>query len=49
MLFGWYAFGKVNPVLAEKVWMHADLPHVKEWVQAMENLVEAKDLPKASL
>jgi len=48
-LFGWYVFGKVNPVVVKEVWNHADLPLVGEWVKGMEQLVGAEALSKASL
>ncbi|KAK4687271.1 hypothetical protein P7C73_g2852, partial [Tremellales sp. Uapishka_1] len=35
VVFGWYAFSRVNPDIEANVWRHASLPLVGEWLDAL--------------
>jgi glutathione S-transferase len=49
VIFGWYAFSQMNPVVIKNVWEHEGLPLIHEWVKGVKGLIEAGELPKASL
>lgn len=44
LVFGWYAFSSLNPILIKEVW--EGLPLVKSWAERIKGLVGEEELPK---
>jgi glutathione S-transferase len=45
MVFGWYAFCRMNPELIKGVWEHESLPNIGEWLKGCKGLINESDLP----
>ena len=45
VVFGWYAYTRINPVGCAELWGSDDLPLVKQWVELVNGVVGDAGLP----
>jgi hypothetical protein len=45
VVFGWYAYTRINPVGCDELWGSDDLPLVKRWVELARGVVGEAGLP----